>query len=166
MKRLLMITLALTMALCISACGKQEKQPDSLGSSNVQMANPFAECENLDDAAQIAGFSMSVPDAVPDWVNETHIRAVENDMIEVIYTGTEQQELRIRKAEGNEDISGVFDSFDEVKNIIIENRDVTLKINDGKIFVAAWTDGDCSYAVTTAEGLEQAQIENLISSIS
>lgn len=168
MKKVLMVVLALAMVLSMTACGeqeKQEKQMTGVGSGNVQIANPFVECETLDDATEIAGFSMTAPTAVPNWVNGTVIRAVENDMIEMTYTGTKQQELRIRKARGNEDISGMHSSFDEVKEVAVEGRDITLKINGEKIYVVIWSDEDYSYAVSTTEGLEQTHIENLISGI-
>lgn len=165
MKKVIMVVLALAMILSMAACGEQVKQPLGVDDSNIQIVNPFTECDTLDNAAEIAGFEMSTPTAVPNWVDDVVIRAVENEMIEMIYTGTDQQELRVRKANGNEDVSGVYESFDEVKEVSINGQDVTLKINKGQIYVAIWTEDSYCYAVSTMEGLDQIHIENLVSGI-
>ena len=166
MKKVIWIVLALTMVLSMAACGEKDKQPAEVGgNTQTQIATPFVDCETLDDAAKIAGFSLTAPASVPNWVNETQIRAVENDMIELIYTGIEQQQLRVRKANGNDDISGLYDSFDEVTEMTVDDLVVEIKGNGGKIYVATWTADDFTYAISTTEGLEQTHVETLVSDI-
>lgn len=165
MKKAVLITFAVVLILSMAACGKHEKNSsEAVESNSVQIANPFVDCKTLDDAATIAGFSLAAPSSIPNWVSETKIRAIENNMIELIYSGTEQQ-LRVRKANGNDDISGQYDSFDEVTEITVDNLAVTIKRNEGKIYVATWISGDFAYAISSTDGLDQTHIENLVSEI-
>lgn len=166
MKKLMMIVTCAIMVLSMAACGPQEKNPaGSGGSGQAQIPNPFVSCENLNDAAEIAGFEMTAPARVPNWVADTEIRAMDNEMIEIIYSGTEQQELRIRKANGHDDISGNYGSFDTVEEIVVNDLTVTVKGNGDKINVAIWNAGDYAFASVSEEGLEQEQIKDMISGI-
>lgn len=56
---------------------------------SIEIENPFISCKTMEEAAQVAGFSMELPSNVPDWVNTSVIRAVESNMIEVIYQGNQ-----------------------------------------------------------------------------
>ncbi len=51
---------------------------------DVQIANPFQECTDLSEAAQIAGFSITAPDSCVNSSGKV-IQAIQNDMIEIIY---------------------------------------------------------------------------------
>ncbi|MGI6030062.1 MAG: S-layer homology domain-containing protein [Eubacteriales bacterium] len=130
----------------------------------VEIPNPFISCQTMDDAAQIAGFSMTLPSSVPNWVNTSKIRAVQSNMIEVIYQGNQNQ-LTIRKAVGTEDISGDFTTYSDVHTEDVNNHCVTVKGNDGKIMVATWTDGNYTYSIQTAAGLEHDALVSIVSSV-
>ena len=65
----------------------------------VQIPNPFVDCGSLAEAARLAGFSLSVPEAGPH-VQRT-IQVVEGDMIQVL-DQSGAQEVRIRKAPGRD----------------------------------------------------------------
>lgn len=132
--------------------------------SSVEIANPFVSCKTMDEAAQVAGFSMTLPSNVPNWVDTSLIRAVESNMIEVIYQG-EQEQLTVRKAVGTEDISGDFTAYSDVNTEEVNDLSVTMKGNNGKVMVAAWTDGSYTYAVRIATGLEHDSLVDIVSSI-
>lgn len=166
MKRFMLIVLCAIIVLSMAACKGPENGSTGVGGSEqVQIPNPFVSCENLHDAAEIAGFEITLPARLPNWVTDTKIRAMENEMIEIIYTGTEQQELRIRKANGHDDISGQYGSFDKVEEIAVNDLTITVKGSSDKIHVAIWTVGDHAFSVVSKEGLEQAHITDLISGI-
>ena len=129
-------------------------------SEDVQIPNPFTSCDSLDDAAAIAGFTMTMPDRLPNWIEESSIRASET-MIEVVYNGRDGQQLRLRKAVGDDDISGDYTSYPQEETVTVNGREVTLKGEDGKVNVAIWQDDSYTYAVLDSTGMSKANITAL-----
>lgn len=165
MKKVLVFLLASAMALTLASCNETVPETSAIpGSGSVQIANPFEECSNLDEAAEIAGFTLSAPENVPNWVENLQIRAMKDEMIELVYTGGEK-ELRIRKGAGSEDISGDYTVYDETEEKDVDGRSVIMQGNEQGQFVAIWTQGDYTYAVTFSERVTTENMELLIGSI-
>ena len=113
----------------------------------AEIVNPFLSCQTMDAAAQIAGFSMELP----EHLQRSAIRAVESSMIEVTCQDGEAQ-ITLRKGIGTQDISGDYDSYPEITQEDINNCSVTLKGSNGKIMVATWNSDGYTYAVRAAKG--------------
>ncbi len=128
----------------------------------VERPNPFVECATMAEAEQIAGFSMDRPEKVPNWVIDVTIRAADTGLIEVVYTGG-QEELILRKGLGDGDISGDFNVYDETGLIEAAGHSVATRGQDGKSIVATWSDGAYAYAIRVTTGLEQAELTALVS---
>lgn len=107
--------------------------------------NPFIDCANLDKAAQMAGFSLSVPDT-PDGVSVLK----DSNMIQADY----ENGMYIRKASGSDDISGDYNDYAQVETV---NR-VTLKGENGKFFLAVWNDSGYTYAVGVQEAMSKSDM--------
>ena len=75
------------------------------------------------------------------------------DTAEVFY-GSEEQRTGFRKGKGTDDISGDYNTYNEMSEAEISGADVTLSGNDGKIFGATWTDGTYSYAYYADNGVD------------
>lgn len=127
----------------------------------TEIANPFVSCKSMEEAAQIAGFSMDIPDRILD---ASAIRAVEGSMIEVLYSGDEGQ-ITLRKGAGTGDISGDYNPYAETGVAEINGATVTWKGNDGKIMVATWENGGYTYAIQAEAGMEQATMLSMVSEI-
>ena len=164
---------------------------DAGTTDNVEIPNPLTEQETLDDAAKAAGFSLTLPDSIEGYENRTiyTMDAGGDKMIDVIcasdpilgrdpatwgpdYSSDEEhtptevtEEVRVRKAPGSEDISGDYNTYENIQTVKIGSADVTLKGNGDLIFVAVWTDGDYTYAVNASAGLSVSEISSLISAI-
>ena len=136
----------------------------SVMEEQLQLANPYVEDLTLEQAAQIAGFSLSLPAKAPDWAEQTAIRAVEDSLIEVVYQGGEQ-ELTVRKGAGSEDVSGDYTAYPESGTVQLNGHPVTWKGENGAIRVAVWQDGGYSYAVTASSGLELEALTQLVTAI-
>lgn len=118
--------------------------------------NPFAEVSTLNEAAEIAGFALAVPDAPESHPNRV-IRATDG-MIEILYLNTTAEEdesfeeaYRIRKAIGSEDISGDYHDYDNIQTEAIGKTNVTLKGNGSVWSVIIWTEGAYTYAIDAQE---------------
>lgn len=169
MKRLLLVTVTVALGLSLVACGapagSDSPEPESstgggLG-GNVQLANPFTDHETLADAEEAAGFTLTLPDPMPDWVEQTVYRSMGTDMLEVIGEGAENQ-LRIRKGPASEgSISGVSQSFDVTTDTNINGIDVTICGTEEKSYLAEWQADGYAYSLYAENGLSDADSVSL-----
>lgn len=72
-------------------------------------------------------------------------------------------EVRLRKAKGNEDISGDYTKYLITKNMAAnlnkaDSKRVELRGEVNNYHVATWTDGGYTYAITSRKGLTEQQI--------
>lgn len=131
----------------------EEENSDSM----LQIANPFMECEDLGEAAQIAGFDFIVPDVFrfgERTISEGRsIRAVRDDMIEVIYFAGKEYDsdneiIRLRKAKGTDDISGDYNTYPYEKTVDADGIKVTVRgQSENEITVAIWNADGYSYSI-------------------
>jgi len=178
MKRLMIIVLGSIMFITLAAVGTRmalsyadfnasEKNGEQIAGDTMQIPNPFIDCTTIEDAQKLVGFTMTIPDAMPDGYSKTAIRAVKNTMIEIIYLNGDS-EIRIRKAIGSEDISGDCTAYKEVEETEIGNVKVTMKGDSGKVNVATWNEGVYSFSITvncTGTGLDGSIIRNMVNAV-
>ncbi len=169
MKKLIVLGICAAMAVSIAACGSQDQPSASTAaptetSVQMQIPNPFVPCETLEDAEQLAGFSLSLPETLPDWVTETAIQATQTGMIEIVYRGADN-ELRIRKATGTEDISGDYSDYETAEEVSVGNLKVQMRGSGDKYSLAFWNDGTYSFSVSVTDGIEPEDMNTLISFI-
>lgn len=169
MKKNIVFVLCTIMALSTAACSYKVTGKDSVVSNeqSAQMPNPFIDCETLEKAEQLAGFEISLPEKMPEGFTQSAILAIENEMIEIDYVNGDYK-VYIRKAVGNEDVSGDYNEYKEQNTIQIGNLTVTTKGSDGAINVAIWNDGDYTYAIGAnmgVKGIDSSVVTDMINSI-
>ncbi len=159
MKKTIMIALCAAMAFSTSACGATKKE-DIVNEQGgqTQVANPFVTCETLDEAEKLAGFTITVPERIEN-SSERIFRAMEGQLLEIIYMNGEEEIVRIRKAHGSDDISGDYNQYTDTTELTVGEVKYTLKGNDGKVSVATWVDGDYAYSVSVNEMSSEAALE-------
>lgn len=157
MKKVISLVLGIFLLLSLAACGNSSNESE-------QIPDPFAEYTSMEEAAQAAGFDLSVPDSI-DGLEKSAIRVdEEGKLFEVIYGG-EDEKVVIRKAEGNEDISGDYTEYGQVNTVSVANSEVTMKGNNDKVNVAIWTNGDYSYSIASSAGLSKTAMIDLINAV-
>lgn len=164
MKRTLIITLCAVMTLLLGACGSKADTAQKANSEkNAQIPNPFIDCETIDEAVGIAGFEMTVPEEISGY-DKPVINAIENEMIQVIYY-KDEDEIRIRKGAGSEDISGDYNEYANTDTISVEGMQVKIRGNDGTVSVATWTNEKYSYSITVDEGITADSMTDFIKAV-
>lgn len=131
---------------------------------DVELANPFVSCTSLKEAEEIAGFSLELPQRIPNWVQQTAIRAIDSALIEVTYEGR-CRELAIRKGAGSGDISGDYNTYDHEETSTVDGSRVTVKGTDGQMAVAVWSRDGYTYAVSAVPGMELEDLTALAAAI-
>ena len=165
---LLFCTLFLFVSL-LTACGTDSSigadhsSAQSTSDNSTQIPNPWEDCSSLEEAQQLAGFSIQVPDYI-DGYPARSIQVMDTSIIQVLYEAENDQQILIRKGTGSDDLSDDYNTYSETEQITINEHDVTLRGNDGKIMVAIWSDGSYSYAID-ASGLTSEKMTALIEQV-
>lgn len=115
--------------------------------TSAQIPNPFVDCDTLDQAEQLAGFSLTLPADI----KTNGISVLSGDMIQVLC----EHGLSIRKALGDEDISGDYNTYPQVETVAVQGHAVTLKGEGDQVTVAVWTADGYTYAVHSETGLSR-----------
>lgn len=132
----------------------------------IGMANPFTDHEKLSEAEVESGVTLTLPETIVGYRIDDYRAASSLSLIEVIYNKkVGGQEIRIRKAVGDEDISGDYNNYAETTSKAINSNAVTMKGTNGKIYLATWTSGESTYSVSSEEGLSAAAMSNLVHDI-
>ncbi len=139
------------MVASMTGCGKETPKPIEPVEENVQIPSPFNECDTIEEAEKIAGFDIVIPEKVPEGFSDKNISAIQDEMIDITYVNGEDQ-LRIRKGKGIDDVSGDYTEYDKTSTVEVNNQSITLKGNGDKINVAIWNDGEFSYSITVNIG--------------
>ena len=130
--------------------------------------NPFIPCASMEEAAGLAGFAMEVPaeTALTEQYPVRDITAIKDTMIQVIcYDAAGNEGFRMRKAAGEEDISGVYGTYEE-KTLESGDRTLQLRLKEGLVRTICWTEDGFSYAVMTDEAeLDEAAAAKLADGI-
>ena len=124
------------------------------------LVNPLVEygsdMGSLDAAQEAVGFTLTLPGSV----TPENCIVISGITLEVVFDGG-----YIRKAQGNEDISGDYNEYDAVKTETSDGKEVTLKGNAGKVMLAVWTEGDYAYCVGVTDGMAEADMLSLVNEI-
>ena len=153
------------MALLFSAAACTSKKTTEVASSseNVQIPNPWVDCDTIEDAEKLAGFAFELPEA-PDGYTLDHISAVKDDIIQVIYKNGEE-ELCFRKAAGVDDASGDYNKYDTTATAAVSGCDVTLKANGEEYHLAVWKSGEDAYSISSSEAQTEETMRALAESV-
>ena len=162
MKRLFAVIMMLLTILSLAACGNStdSDEPDIIG-----MPNPFTDFDTLAEAEKQTGFDITLPDAIGSSENKIY-RAMNDEMLEVIYMNGEDETGRIRKARGSEDISGDYNEYAETETVSVDGIDVLFKGDAGLVKLAVWTNDGYAYSVSSEAGMTADEMMVLVSAVS
>lgn len=162
MKKIFAVIMMLLTILSLAACGSStdSDEPDIIG-----MPNPFTDFDTLAEAEKQTGFYITLPDTIGSSNNKIY-RAMNDEMLEVIYVNGEDETGRIRKARGSEDISGDYNEYAETETVSVGGIDVLLKGDAGLVKLAVWTNDGYAYSVSSEAGMTADEMMALVSAVS
>lgn len=142
MKKWILCTLSALVLLGCTACA---------GQPQAQTPNPFISCKTLDEAAEHAGFAFTVPEGLSETYGAGTISAIKDDLIQVQFDG--DTALLLRKGAGEKDISGDYNTYDEVTAGEAGGHSIELRGKDGLVYCAVWTADGHAFAIGARSGL-------------
>lgn len=140
------------MMSMFGGCAKKESE-----SNNI--ANPWQEVTSVQEAKDICGFTIDVPDNIDSGAIES-IQVTDN-IIEVNY----DNDISIRKGNTNEDISGDYNDYSNVIEQTINNINVTLKGNDNNYNSVVYYVNQYCYSIYSVNGISIDLIAYVVNNI-
>ena len=125
--------------------------PKTPQEGDVQITSPIQEFETLQEAEQSAGFSLALPEEFDSAEDAAYV-IVSGTILEVSGTA-DGSPFCVRKGKGTEDISGDYNSYDEVKQVQIAGTEWTCSGNGGQIFLMTKEEDGFSYALSFEQGI-------------
>lgn len=176
-KKILSVTMCAAVLLSVSSVTVNAENISALGASQTSdgtflgVPNPYEDCDDLNKAYEISGVYLNAPEVKDiDSASSVAIRASKSlQMTVVTYLDRDGNDvLEIRKAVGNEDISGDYRVHDTTNVLEANGYEVTVKGNDTDIYLAIYSDGYYSYSIS-ADGnypLSGSDISEIVEKIS
>lgn len=142
------------------------EKKEAAGDESMQLPNPFIEVGSLEEAEELAGFSLKTAEKVGDYGRQS-ISVMEGEMIQVLYQNDAGEEgLRVRKGPGEGDLSGDYNTYTLDEEVEQGGVKIRLRGDGQRIFAASWTKGGYSYAIDLGDAeLDRENVLQLISEI-
>ncbi|MBR5559283.1 MAG: hypothetical protein IKU72_03465 [Oscillospiraceae bacterium] len=145
--------MGLLAAFCLlGGCAGEE-------TSQTQIANPWQNYETLQTAEKAAGFALGIEETIDGW-QAAEYRVMNASLLEVIYQ-KDGRTVCLRKAKGSEDISGDYNTYDNVTVVEYPDASVTQRDDKGMLVFA---DPYC-WSVYCDDGFEEGQAEGFLTAI-
>lgn len=124
------------------------------------------DCETRDKLESTVGFEIPEITKIPFEVGRTAYTAIGGNLAQVVYySADESNELIFRKAPGNDDVSGDYNVYTEEQELTVDGITVSLKGNNGLVYLAAWTDSEYAYSISVSQGCSEEAIETMLAEV-
>ena len=155
MKKILSLLLTLVLVLGLAACSRntdtaQDNVVNVESDPTANLSNPWVDHDSLDAACEDAKIDLKAPEMFFS-DDEIVYRSMDQDIIEVQYTGADGETFTIRKGATEADISGDYTVYDYAGDVTVNDITVTVKgMSESELFAASWVqDGHFYYVVST-----------------
>lgn len=130
----------------------------------IQQSSPVQEYQTLDELAKELPFTLAVPNNLPAGYALQSSAILFGESVQITYSnGT--NEIVFRMAQGDKDISGDYQTYEQLENVVTPNGDVTLKGRNNLFNLMIWGKDGYSFAVFSNESLPQKTMLDLEASV-
>ena len=119
-------------------------------------ANPMVEYASIAAVQEAAGFQVLLPQGFSSHVKKIFL--IGGKVVDLKLSNS----LDYRVAKGTDDVSGDWTAYPEEKTETVGKYTVTEKGVYGKVFTAAWTDGEFTFALHTPYGIGDTGLREMI----
>ncbi len=128
-----------------------DKSSEEICGADESTWSPFTDYDSLKEAEKASGIEIIIPAEIDGFDEVSYAAMNRTRLIQIDYTKDENSYICIRKAEGQSDISGDYNTYKEESTFEKDGIPVTLKGNGGNVSLAVWTDGTYSYSIMYAD---------------
>ena len=136
------------LLVCIFAWPKLTGPGELETKESVSIANGMVEVKSIDELSAAVGFPVNEVEGLPFSVEKEVYISYWGEMAQIEYTG-EGETAVFRKGTGTDDVSGDYNVYSSVKEIMVGANPVTLKGENDVFTLAVWTDGNFSGACSS-----------------
>lgn len=130
----------------------------------VQVSPIIAEYASKNELSSAIGFEVKEINRLPFDVEQIQYISYEKEFAETVYTGSSNS-LVFRMSKGDNDISGDYREYEEMKIISAGYDSITIKGNNSLYSLATWKDNAFSYSVQLNNGISETDLTDIIRSI-
>lgn len=126
--------------------------------------NYIVELSSVEELSETVGFEVAEPGNLPFEPESVAYTAYWGEMAEIVYTNGEQTAV-FRKGIGPDDVSGDYNSYELMSEILVNDVNATLKGNGESYTLAIWTDSGFAYSLSLNEGIGEAEWIKILQTI-
>ena len=163
MKKL--IPVILICFLVLSACAAEAPKEATEPAGQMQIGNPWKTYTSLADAENASGLTFPIPENIPESYAATTYQVMNSSLLEVTYKNDES-EITVRMQSGNNlDISGVYETFQQIETTEQNGASVTRKQAEDCLVYLIHRDG-YSYSIYATDLTADDACREILSYIS
>ena len=148
------------------APGEHASQGEAGGEVGAMVGNGMVEVVSLEELSKSIGFSVPEVKNIPFEVTSTVYTNGWNEFAQIEYQGESQDEaVLFRKAKGTDDISGDYNTYSDVKEIIVNDMNVTLKGESESYSLAIWQQDGFTYSLSCEPGESEDVFAEMIQTV-
>lgn len=130
----------------------------------VQIPNPIVEYDNINEASKVLGFQPITPSYVPQGFKLESTSLISDEILQLVYTDKDGNEICYRTAKGSDDISGDYNTYSIKKETEINKVKISLRGKD-KINGAVWNNNGFTYSVSADKALDETEMTKIITEL-
>lgn len=134
------------------------ESPSDLGETGI------VEYNTIGELSEAIGFTVKEIRSVPFEATAVQYTAFWNKFAEIQYTGQDNTAV-LRMAFRNEDVSGDYSEYTNIKNISVDGYSVTLKGDNDKYSLAVWQTEGYSFSVQFTKAISEQEILTTLQSV-
>lgn len=163
LNKILAVVIIMSTTVMLTAClgeiptGRENKQENSAEDNQSALVNPMVEYDSIAALQDASGFVMPDLPAEHALENQAYF-LIDQSIAEVQQSTGDELSITIRKAKGNEDISGVYGA-DLREETFLGTKVQIGTMEDG--CVAWWSDGEYAYSVY-ANPISEDEFQNYL----
>lgn len=133
-------------------------------SSASEPADALVDCATMEEAAELAGFSLTLPTSM-DEAGESSVQAVENTLISVTYPQEDASTICVRKGLTEADVFDSDTAYANQESAEVDGTVVTLYGDDDLVSLVVWEKDGYAYSLSFSVGVENSAATELIAEI-
>ena len=122
-----LIPFILVCLILLSVCAAEAPKEATEPVGQMQIGNPWKTYTSLADAENASGLILPIPEYIPDGYAARTYQVMNGSLLEVTYK-KDESEITVRMQAGNDlDISGVYETFQQIETTEQNGASVTRK---------------------------------------